>query len=92
MKIGHQSEDDMAETQTELIERLIAENNWKLGKLRAQLDNVETGELRVGKTEVGVTGGDISQQWAQQLREWIADRVCLSADLEGVLKGTRSSV
>jgi hypothetical protein len=82
----------MTETQTELIKRLIAENTWKLEKLRAQLHNVETRELRVNRTEVGVTGGDISQQWAQQLREWIADRVSLSADLEGVLKGPRSSV
>jgi len=82
----------MTETQTELIKRLIAENSWKLEKLRAQLHNVETGEHRLGKTEVGVMGGDISQQWAQQLREWIADRVSLLADLENVLKGTRSSV
>jgi hypothetical protein len=82
----------MAETQTELIKRLIAENTEKRETLRAQLHSVETGELRVGKAEVGVSGGDISQQWAQQLRDWIAERDRLSDDLESVLKGTRSSV
>jgi hypothetical protein len=52
----------MAEIQTELIKRLIAENAEKREKLWVELHSFETGELRLGKTEFGVAGGDISQQ------------------------------
>lgn len=83
---------DMSESPTELLMRLIAENAEKLESLRAQLHTVETGKLRIGDAEVGAADDDISNQWAYQLRDWIAERERLSDDLQSVLKGIRGAV
>jgi hypothetical protein len=82
---------------SEVITGLIAKRTKRREDLRAQLQKFETGEYHLGTTEVGVGGGDISQKWAQQLREWIAEEGSILADLDDLLVGillarTRSSI
>jgi hypothetical protein len=82
----------MVESQIDVIQRLIAQNTEERGKLRDQLHRFETGAYHVGTVEVGDGDGDITPQWIHQLKAWITERDGILADLEGVLRGTRSSI
>jgi len=79
-------------SRTELIQELIAKNAKRRDGLKAQLHKFETGEYRLGTTDVGVGGGDISQHRTQQLREWIAEADSLLTGLDDLSKGRRSSI
>lgn len=82
----------MAETQDELIRRLIATHTEKRDGLRTDLLKFESGEFRLGTTELGTKNGDVSQQWIRQLKFWIADLNSLLTDLDEFRLGTRSSI
>jgi hypothetical protein len=79
-------------SQIDLIRRLIATHTKKRDGLLVDLRKIESGEIRLGTTEVGAKNGDISQQWIRQLKIWIADLNYLLTDLNGFLLGTRSSI
>ena len=77
----------LREDQVKLRNRLISQNIKARDHLRSHLHNFETGVYHLGSNKAGGQDNDVTLQWIDQLRLWIAERDSLLADLDCLVGG-----
>jgi len=75
----------LQEDQVKLRNKLISQNIKARDQLRSQLHKFETGVYYLGANKAGGPDNDVTLQWIDQLRLWIAERDTLLLDLDSLV-------